>query len=200
MFNKLEKIIFEPEIISNKIRWCICKKRFKSIGKNVRIGKGFNVSGAEHISIGNDFVGGNNLQLWTWSIYQGESTGTVPEMVIGDNVTITDGCVISCMNKVHIGDGTLLGRGTFITDNGHGKNASNELDIPPVYRKLWSKGPVLIGSNVWTGINVCILPGVSIGNNAIIGANSVVTHDVPSNCIVAGVPARVIKMHEENNK
>ena len=196
MFSKFEKVIFEPGIIRNKIRWHIYKRRFKNIGKNVCMGRGFNILGPEQICLGNNFCGGKNLQLWTWPTYNGESTGTTPELVIGDNVTATDGCAISCMNKIHIGNGTLLGRGTFITDNGHGKNDISELGIPPAYRKLWSKGPVFIGNNVWTGINVCILPNVNIGDNAIIGANSVVTHDIPANCIAAGAPAKVVRLIE----
>ena len=93
-----------------------------------------------------------------------------------------------------IGDGTLLGRGTFITDNSHGKNESvEELRILPNNRELYSKGPVNIGRNVWTGTNVCIMPGVSIGDGAIIGANSVVTHDVPAESVAVGAPARVVR-------
>ncbi len=56
-----------------------------------------------------------------------------------------------------------------------------------------SKGPVVIGNNVWLGNNVCVMPGVTIGDGAIIGANSVVTHDVPAYAVAAGVPAKIIK-------
>ena len=62
-----------------------------------------------------------------------------------------------------------------------------------VERDLHSKGAVVIGKNVWIGDKVSILSGVTIGDNAVIGANSVVTKSVPEGCIVAGVPARVIK-------
>ena len=63
-----------------------------------------------------------------------------------------------------------------------------------------SKGPVNIGKNVWTGTNVCIMPGVSIGNGAIIGANSVVTHDIPEAAVAVGAPARVVKIIGEKDK
>ncbi|WP_443197883.1 DapH/DapD/GlmU-related protein [Pseudobutyrivibrio sp. OR37] len=63
----------------------------------------------------------------------------------------------------------------------------------PNKRKIRSKGPVIIEKNAWIGRNVCIMPNVVIGEGSIVGANSVVTHDVPPYSIVGGVPARIIK-------
>lgn len=59
--------------------------------------------------------------------------------------------------------------------------------------------PIFIGNNVWIGENVCILPGVNVGSGCIIGANSVVNRDIPDNCIVAGVPTKVIKKYNFNS-
>ena len=61
-----------------------------------------------------------------------------------------------------------------------------------VSEKPYSKGGVIIGNGVWLGNNVCVMPGVRIGDGAVVGANSVVTHDVPPYTIVAGIPARII--------
>lgn len=89
-------------------------------------------------------------------------------------------------------------RDTFITDNSHGENISiNELNISPHERNIFSKGTVIIGDNVWTGKNVCIMPNVKIGNGAIIGANSVVTHNIPPYSVAVGSPAKVIKTIEK---
>ena len=92
-----------------------------------------------------------------------------------------------------MGNNILTGRYVYISDNSHGKSNKEELDIPPIKRKLYVKGPVIIEDNVWIGERVCILSGVHIGKGAIIAANAVVTHDVPAGCIVGGVPAKIIK-------
>ncbi|MBR4243334.1 MAG: hypothetical protein IKR98_05525 [Bacteroidaceae bacterium] len=67
------------------------------------------------------------------------------------------------------------------------------LDTPANLRPIVSKGPVVIEDNVWIGEMACIMPGVTIGRGAIVGANAVVTHDVPPYTLVAGNPARIIK-------
>ena len=90
-----------------------------------------------------------------------------------------------------IGNGLLTGRFVLISDNSHGGLSQTEAAIPPAARKLVSKGPVVIGDNVWIGDKVTILAGVHIGDNAIIAANAVVTENVPANTLVAGVPASV---------
>ena len=68
-----------------------------------------------------------------------------------------------------------------------------EINIPPIKRSLFSKGPVIIGNNVWIGSGVIILPNVTIGDNCILGANSVVTKSFEKNSVIAGNPARLIK-------
>ena len=180
----------------NRLLWAASTKKIKCIGKKCNVGSGFSIIGPENICIGDNFSAGKNLSLETWAKYQGEETGTVPELNIGNCVTMAANCYISCMDKITIGDGTLLGVNTFICDNYHGRNTPEELAISPSKRKLWSKGPVIIGKNVWTGRNVCIMPGVIVGDGAIIGANSVVTHNVPVGGVAAGSPAKVIRIVE----
>lgn len=97
---------------------------------------------------------------------------------------------IGCINRITIGQGTLIGSNVLITDHSHGEK---EYELSPSYRPLYSKGPVEIGKNVWIGENVCILPDVTIGDNCIIGAGSIVTRSIPENSIAVGNPARVVK-------
>lgn len=113
------------------------------------------------------------------------------KIVIGNNVNINWYAHIGAINKIVIGDNVLIGSSVLITDHSHGQSGMSNL--PPAARPLYSKGPVIIGENVWIGEGAVILGGVEIGSNTIIGANSVVTHDIPANCVAAGVPAKIIK-------
>lgn len=81
-----------------------------------------------------------------------------------------------------------------ITDNSHGYITKNETHTPPLKRPLYSKGPVIIGKNVWVGDKATILPNVNIGDGAIIGANAVVTKDVPPYSVAVGNPAKIVKL------
>ena len=116
-----------------------------------------------------------------------------PSIIIGNHCSIGEYNHITACNKITIGDGLLTGRFVYIGDNAHGELSEAESKIPPVNRKLQSKGEVIIGNNVWIGDKATILAGVTVGDNVIIAANAVVTKNIDSNCMVAGVPAEVIK-------
>ncbi len=151
--------------------------------------------GEKGISIGEGTcLQGHNV-LGCWAKYQ-EQVFT-PTLTIGRECNIGEYTHITACNKIMIGDGLLTGRFVYIGDNAHGSLSWEEADIPPVKRHLQSKGEIIIGNNVWIGDKVTILGGVTIGDNVIIGAGSIVTHDVPSNCMAAGMPANVIKQLDE---
>ncbi len=116
-----------------------------------------------------------------------------PEIEIGDYCSIGEYTHISAVNKITIGDGLLTGRYVYIGDNAHGGMSWEEAEIRPVRRNISSKGEIKIGSKVWIGDKVTVLAGVHIGDNVIVAANAVVTKDVPANCVVAGVPAIIVK-------
>lgn len=109
---------------------------------------------------------------------------------IGNNVTINDFVHIWGGGGVNIGDGTMIASGAKIISQTHDSNAYLS---GFEYRETNIAKPVVIGSNVWIGSNASILPGVTIGDNAIIAAGSVVTRNIPKNTIVAGVPARTLR-------
>jgi len=115
-------------------------------------------------------------------------------IVIGDDVQVNDMVHITACSEVVIGNGVLIASKVFISDSSHGSYGEgiSDISLPPVERKL-SNAPVYIEKNAWIGENVSILKGVRIGENSIIGAGSVVTKNVPPNCIVGGVPAKIIK-------
>lgn len=159
--------------------------RFRSIGKGIKLAPGMKLGNANHISLG------NNVSVMSHCVL--ECTGYSAEMVLGDNISIGEYSHITCAQKMLIGDGLLTGRYVLITDNAHGKNYPDELNIPPLARRIYSSGPVIIGRNVWIGDKATILPNVKIGDGAVIAANAVVTKNVPPYTVVAGCPARIVK-------
>lgn len=122
-----------------------------------------------------------------------------PEIILGENVYLNYRCHIGVINKIIIGDNVLIGSNVLITDHSHGYNDGRDTHIAPQNRMLYSKGPVIIEDNVWVCENVSILPGVTIGRNSIIGANSVVTKSIPPYCIASGNPAKVIREIPHDN-
>lgn len=149
------------------------------------------IKGEQYIKIGNNSLFGKLAVLTAWDSYEGNSF--TPEITIGDNCSFGDYLHVTCINRISIGNGVLTGRWVTITDNSHGDTDYSTLQMRPVSRPLISKGPVLIGNNVWIGDKVTILPGVTIGKGAVIAANTVVTKDVPSYSVAGGNPARIIK-------
>lgn len=164
-----------------------------NIGKDSKILPGCELQGGgqKNIHIGNNTVICRHTILGCWVKY-GDQRFT-PSITIGDNCSIGEYNHITSAHKITIGNGLLTGRYVMITDNSHGGLSVEEAGIPPQKRDLKTKGEVVIGNNVWIGDKAIILPGVHIGDNVIVAANSAVTHDVPSNCVVAGAPARVVK-------
>ena len=123
-----------------------------------------------------------------------------PLLHIGNNVQINDYVHIAVAKGIYIGDNTLIASKVFITDHNHGNYSGNNQSnptTPPIERELFSK-EVKIGSNVWIGEFVSILPGVTIGDSSIIGSMSVVTKDIPEFSIAVGSPAKVIKTFDKD--
>lgn len=153
------------------------------------LGRKVNLVGSKYIVLGNRVKIDSYSTISTWN-----SIKYNPSLQIGDGTEIGAFAHITCINKVSIGRNVLIGKFVTITDNSHGCNTYVELDIPPSKRELYSKGEVIIEDNVWIGDKVTILPNIKIGKGAIIGANSVVTKDVPPFVIACGNPLRTINI------
>lgn len=110
-------------------------------------------------------------------------------ITLGKNVFINSGCHFQDQGGITIGDGSLIGHNVVLATLNHAFSPGNRADMQPK--------PIIIGKRVWIGSSSTVLPGISIGDNAIIGAGSVVTKNVPPNTIAAGNPARIIKKIDE---
>lgn len=168
------------------------KTLFKSAGEGLSIAPSMSYMGLGNVSVGDNFKAGERFKLRTFDDWN-ESVYT-PQITIGNNVNIETDCHISAINKVSIGDNVLMASFVYISDHTHGNVCDFDESLSPLRRPLYSKGPVIIEDNVWLGEKVSIMPGVHIGYGAIIGANSVVTKDIPAYAVAVGSPARVIKM------
>ncbi len=114
------------------------------------------------------------------------------EVVIGPKTVLGQECTISAFQHVRIGEQCVIADRAMFIDFDHG---SAEVERP-IRRQGIYKRDVDVGANVWIGYGACILRGVRVGDNAIIGTNTVVTRDVPANAVVGGVPARILRMRE----
>ena len=141
-------------------------------------------------SISEDFVSGG-IKLDAFDRYGHDCFN--PQIIIGENVKVLYDCHIGCVNKIIIGNNVLISSKVLIIDHSHGETAKKDMELAPSLRKIVSKGPIIIEDNVWIGENAVILSDVRIGNNSIIGANSIVTKDIPPYCVVAGNPAKILK-------
>jgi acetyltransferase-like isoleucine patch superfamily enzyme len=111
---------------------------------------------------------------------------------IGAKTVLGQECTISAYKHVRIGEQCVIADRAMFIDFDHGVV---EVERPIRTQGIYTRD-VEVGSNVWIGYGACILRGVTVGDNAIVGTNSVVTKDVPANAVVAGIPAKVIRMRE----
>lgn len=165
-------------------------RRLRKAGCPLTFRKGFYLLGGDYIDIAGGTAFARNCVLTAWDNYQGVKFA--PSIRVGRNCHFGEYNHITSINEIIIGDNLLTGRWVTISDNSHGQTDFASLQLPPLVRNLYSKGPVHIGRNVWIGDKATILPGVSIGDGAVIGANTVVTKDVPAYRVAVGNPMRIL--------
>lgn len=177
--------------IYNKFRHIYLHTLFSNCDKHVTFGSIDYLMGSRYISIDANTGFGDGLFLTAWSEFRDQRFN--PTITIGKNCWIGLYNHISSTNRIDIGDGFLSGKWVTIVDNDHGNTDYETLQTPPAKRTIVSKGPVIIGKNVWVGDKATILAGVTIGDGAVIAANTVVTKDVPAYSVCAGNPGKIIK-------
>ncbi len=157
------------------------------LGDNVWLGPGCFIGAVTHYPSPSMRHPGRRQEVQSFS----------PQIRIGDRVTSTAGLTIGAVEQVEIGEDVMFASNVTVLDNLHGYRHPHE---PYKYQPIERIAPVMVGRGCWIGQNVVILPSVTIGEMSIIGANSVVTHDVPPRSIAVGAPARVIKRWDEETQ
>ncbi|HEX7976052.1 MAG TPA: DapH/DapD/GlmU-related protein [Anaerolineales bacterium] len=152
----------------------------RCIGKGTVVGPHTEIVNAAQVHIGRDCLLQDGVYI---------RAGTQGKVVMGDRVALNSFCRLFGHGSIEIGDDAQLGPGSLVTTTEHDVYGNLEASFKKV----------VIGKRAWIGANVTILPGVKIGEYAVIGAGSVVTKDIPARCIAVGVPARVIKTLDEGS-
>lgn len=209
-FQKIKNhIILKIAVAIHKANWSVGKMtlpRFGNNPKNLIIEMPRRIFNPERVFIGDNVSIGPESLIYPLMHYP--TTGMIPlarqqqiqhfdsKIVIGNNVTSTAGLQIAAQSEIEIEDDVMFASNIHINDAFHGFETAN---IPYKYQQIFRIAPIRIKKGCWIGQNVVILPGVTIGENTIIGANSVVNKSIPSRSIAVGQPARVIKKWDDDS-
>ena len=160
------------------LEWSSARSQLPGLGADVQIDGPIEVLGSGNVTIG------PGSRIGAGVVFETSGAGRIR---IGRNARINRGTVIVALSGVEIGDWCLIGEYTSIRDANHDTHAAGLIRNQPGIASL-----INIGSDVWIGRGCCVLKGVTLGDGAVVGANSVVTSDLPPMCIAVGAPARVI--------
>ena len=168
------------------------EKRFLNFGSHSLLVSPLRVAGHQFIFIGNSVL----INYKTSLVAAGKTGIAIPTLKILDGTVIGNFNHIYATSKIVIGAKVLTADRVYISDNLH---SYSDISVPIMDQPILQNGEVIIGDGTWIGENVCIL-GVKIGKNCVIGANSVVTKDVPDFSVAVGAPAKIIKRYCITNK
>lgn len=191
--NLLKQIYRILRLPARVFRTAINRLRFASFGHSSTVRSPLRIDGGRNIKIGNNVA----IQYKTW-------LGALPLTTDSDRaeLVIEDGSIIGNFNhifatkRIVIHKNVLTADKVFISDNMHGYEDVNN---PILKQSIVQNGEVEIGEGSWLGENVCVL-GARIGKHCVIGANTVVTKNIPDYCVAVGSPAKVIKQYNLSNK
>jgi acetyltransferase-like isoleucine patch superfamily enzyme len=133
-----------------------------------------------------------HLGRWSWLGHGTKVRCHEGEVRIGAKSVLGQECTISCYKRIEIGRECIVADRAMFIDFDHGVvEVERPIRLQGIYKR-----PVRIGHNVWIGYGACFLRGVTVGDNAVVGTNSVVTKEVPENAVVGGVPAKILRMRD----
>jgi acetyltransferase-like isoleucine patch superfamily enzyme len=176
---------------------------FKKVGRGVIFGKSITIRNPYKITIGNGVLIDDNCLLDAKGIdnkgiilkdevYIGRNSILScknGDIILNRNVNIGFNCEVYSLNRVEVGENTLIAAYTYLIGGGH---TADDADTPFRDQEKHALG-INIGSNVWLGAKSVIMDGCDIGNNSIVGAAAVVTKSIPEYSVAAGIPAKIIK-------
>jgi acetyltransferase-like isoleucine patch superfamily enzyme len=175
--------------VGRRARVFFYKLRGMRVGEGSRILRPYMLISPELLSVGNDTAIYPDSYISIVKEWSGVKYSA--HIKIGDGVYIGRHSFITAANAIEIGDQCVLSEYVYITDHSHGFHPQRG---PIMTQPLDSKGPVRIGANCFLGFRVAIMPGVILGDHCVVGANSVVTRSFPPYSMIAGCPARVVKV------
>lgn len=189
-----EHILASGSRLRTRLFTAIISTQFRHIGRGTRIQPPFRCMNFGQISLEDEVM----IHRDCWIHVVGDSAGSnSSKLIIKSHAGIGMGATISAAQQVVIEEYVLLARNVYISDNSH---AFEDVTDPIMCQGMEKPKPVLIGRHSWLGQNVCILPGVSIGEHCIVGANSVVKSSIPDFSVAVGSPARVVKRYHAKLK
>lgn len=167
---------------------CQSKNRRIKVGKNVRIFNPKNISFGKNVEI---------LQEAVFAPFAINNKEYPSRIIVGNNVHFGVQDRIASANKVVIEDDVLFAAFVHITDHSH---EFHNVGIPVINQGIYSKGPVVIKRGAWLAFGSHVLSGVTVGEYSVVGANAVVTKDVPPYSVVVGNPARIVSQYDFKQK
>lgn len=190
----IERLFHRFSKCKTRLFTLVLASQFRQIGKGTRIEPPFRFANIQEICLEDNVI----IHRDSWLLVLGGLNGkSEPRMVIKSHAGIGMGATISAAEGVTIGEHALLARNVYISDNSHA--FENVID-PIMLQGIDKPAPVSIGRHSWLGQNVCVLPGVTIGEHCVIGANSVVNRSIPDFSVAVGAPARVVKRYNRGSR
>ena len=191
MFSKIAApfITQGPRIIT-RIYSAAISGQFAEFGPECRVSPPFRFANLQQVRMARGSI--IHRDCWFHVVDFGNNDKSI-KIDIGPDCGIGMGATISAAMSITFGDHVLLARNVYISDHRH---TYEGITSPIMQQGIGGMAPVSIGRKTWLGQNVVVLPGVTIGEHCIIGANSVVKHDIPPYSVAAGAPARVVRQFD----
>ena len=178
------------------LTWSYAKLALRLGWLKLRFGRRLRTDGLAFVGPGVTFEIGRDatvhLGRWSWIGHGCKIRAHEGEVLIGAKTVLGQECTISAFQHVAIGRECIVADRVMLIDFDHGVVETER----PIREQGIYKRDVNVGHNVWVGYGACFLRGVTVGDNCVVGTYAVVNRDVPSNAVVAGVPARVLRMRD----